>query len=69
MRTSGEEESPEIPAFVWSLPDYWEALIIIITKLVEDLELEKYLSGKFLFSKFHSLMCLEEYYCQHLISY
>lgn len=55
-------------AFVWSLPDWWKVLIVILIKFVQDLELEKYLSGKFLFSKFHS-MCLEGYYCQHLISY
>lgn len=68
MRTNGGKESQGNLAFVWSLSDQWEVLITILTKLVKDLELKKYLSGKFLFSKFHS-MCLEGYYCQHLISY
>lgn len=69
VRTNGRKEIPVILAFVWSLPDLWKVLIIILTKLVEDLELEKYLSGKLLFSKFHSFICLEGYYSQHLISY
>lgn len=69
MRTNGRKDSPGILAFDWSLPDLWKVLILILTKLVEDLELEKYLSDKFLFSKFHTFMCLEGYYCQHLISY
>lgn len=67
MRTKGRKESPGMLAFVWSLPDQWKVLIIILTKLVEDLELEEYLSSRFLFSKFHSLMCLGGYYCQHFI--
>lgn len=65
----GKRERRNVSIF-WSLPDQWEVLSTILTKFVEHLELEKYLSGKSLFSRFHSI-CSDgqRYHCQQLLLY